>query len=415
MKNLVPLVVRDQSSRSEVVLASTFLCAVFFVGIRTGHENIIRLHVDYIFYPIFFLYAAKLVLSKGIFDVPMKLSNLTLSAAMLFLTVASIAFQMAFTKFETEGALWLCKYIALIFIIINLSKILTLDGWVELYVLITKVSIIFVYISFALGLAGITAGADIWDGVIIRPHGLYSEPSNLCWTLPFLALYAWGNKNFKLMAVALSTIALVQSPTVLLVLFVSFIIYSYFMQSFIVKVAILLAVFCSFGFFALLGEGYSGDILSTGFLPLDRLLLGLLALNQGSGSGNARWDLLLQWWEFVINNPWIIFIGLGPGVSNAYTFDIAGGMTLDTNIFSAMTNAYGIIAPLLAIVYTLHVLGTAKITEAAKLLLICLLVSSIINVSGVFWQITYILFLLIVRNHIDDLSANGGERNRFRN
>lgn len=375
-------------------LALSFLFSVFFVGLRYSYESSIRIHFDYL---VFFIFAA--LISANLIRQPNSFiraqrTEFFISTVLVIMIFVSFSIQLYTGLFELEAILWVAKYSLLLYIVHWIARSLSLSFLVLAFVQVSKLSIPFVFLSYVLGRMGIVAGADIWSDGTIRPHGFYSEPSNLCWALPFLCFYTWQQRSYGWFAASLLTMAVAQSPTILVVSTISFLGYWTFRPA-------------HRGFYPLFGamalaliyiswELFSSDIISaqTGVVQIDRLILGISAIGKASGGGNARWDLLLQWWNFVATNKWILLFGLGPGASNAYVEKITGGMTLDTNIVSAVINSSGIPVLFFIILSTIRALLSRSLPQAPRVLLLCLASSSLVNVSGIFWQATFLLFLM---------------------
>jgi hypothetical protein len=130
---------------------------------------------------------------------------------------------------------------------------------------------------------------------------------------------------------------------------------------------------------------------------IQRLVGGVLRFTTDSeGFANSRYDLTQNWFDFVLNNPTILFVGLGFGVSNAYTESFNSGMTFDVSLPAMLLNSFGIVGVIFVFLCIGFTIYKQRLNSEFVWIFCSIFVASLINPSGIFWQMLVFLFALTV-------------------
>lgn len=384
-----------RQNKLENQFANAFFFSVFFVALRIG-ESVNRLPTQYVFILfslIFFGFSTKkrdVVFYRQLILIP-------------FFILIHFFFAHLFQDILPEGFgsnfFWFIQYLFLFTLILYFSLSVSKEQILNAYLVNGKYAFIVVFITLAISIVFKKGfGADYWSNGWIRPHGLFSEPSNLCYLLPGFMMISILKKNKKLLYFTLFTMLIVMSPTVYGVAIITFILYLFVYAKLIVKLLFSLIIFVLTNLFVLFGgelykvlEG-SGGVLTS----IQRLIGGvLLVTNNDPSYANARVDLALGWSNFVSKNQNVLFCGLGLGVSNSYTNEFNGGMTFDTSIILMLINSFGIFIASIIISLIIYSFYRARNDKLFLWVYISLFIGTIFNPSGVYYQYTVLVFFFI--------------------
>lgn len=384
-----------RQNKLENQFANAFFFSVFFVALRVG-ESVNRIPTQYVF----------ILFSIIFFGFSNKKRDIFFYGQLIiipFFILLHFFFAHLFQEILPEGFgsnfFWFIQYFFLFTLILYFSLSVSKEQILSAYLVNGKYAFIVVYITFVISIflkKGI--GADYWSNGWIRPHGLFSEPSNLCYLLPGFMMISILNKNKKLLIFTMVTMLIVMSPTVYGVALITFILYLIVYAKLIVKILLSLVIFISTNLLVLFGgdlykalEG-SGGILTS----IQRLIGGvLLVTNNDPSYANARVDLALGWSNFVSKNHNVLYCGLGLGVSNSYTNAFNDGMTFDTSIILMLINSFGILISAIIIILIIYSFYRVRSNKLFLWVYISLFIGTIFNPSGVYYQYTVLVFLFI--------------------
>lgn len=374
-------------------LTNSFFFALFFVSLRIG-EIPHRIPSFIYFILSFVIYVFS---NKSASKIYYQLFLLAIFLAAQF----SISLLFQSNDFVENSLLvkcfWFFQYLGLLMIVLFFGLVIDKDVLLHGYLKMGKIALFFVYVSFILTLIfNYGIGSDVWSNGWIRPHGFFSEPSNLVYILPGFLMYGILNKKKIFSWVIIGTIFLSLSPTVYGVTLIVLFFYLLTIVNKFQRIAILIAsIFLLLGFiiygYTIYSNFDSSNALS---FSIQRLIGGVLKVTNSDDSlSNSRADLAFVWFDFIKQNPFAFYIGFGLGVSNAYTDYYNNGMTLDSSIIIMLINSFGLIITMLIIVLIGYSIYKSSDNKLYQWIFLSIVVGQIFNPSGVYYQ--YFVFLLM--------------------
>lgn len=386
--------------KNKIYLTNSFFITLFFVTLRIG-ETSHRIPTYFLFISFFVYLFITNKTSLKVFKV------ITFIFILTFLHfIISIFFQknFYFINFFYEKLFWFFQYIILLLIIIYLAFLINEKIFLKSYFKIGKISIYFVYISLLLSIfikSGI--GADVWSNGWIRPHGFFSEPSNLVYVLPGFLMEGIINKKKINIILIILTIILTLSPTVYGVTLITYLLYFYSSLTKIKKLIYIIFIILVVFSFVIYGYTLYSNFDSSNALSfsIQRLIGGVLKItNNDDSMSNSRADLAYGWYNFINQNPFALYFGFGLGVSNAYAPYFNDGMTLDSSIIIMLINSFGLLIMLVILGFIIFAIYLSRSNKVYQWIFIPIFVGQIFNPSGVYYQyLVLLLMILILKKH----------------
>jgi hypothetical protein len=386
-----------QKTSKEQILAYTLLFSTFFVALRVGFEEIVRIptQITFVIYSIYYLLSTKRVI-KSDYSYYYLIVTPAFLVTQFFISI--LVQETIIGGVSIDAFAWFLKYLLFYILVALTASVVNSEQLLSAYLKVGYWSLPFVYLSYiASSYFGFSLGADYWQEGWVRPHGFFSEPSNLSYYLPGLLIHGFIKKSKFMILIAAFTIMLVMSPTVYAVSVLSLLTYFYYRGGRIFKIGTLITAICIIVIMVNFGKMMHASLEGSGAIlhSLSRLIEGFLRFGSDADAySNSRYDLTLQWSEFIAGNKFILLTGLGFGVSNSYADKFNDGMTFDLSLWTMLINSFGVIG-------SIFVLGTIFISFAKKgrssafnWIYYTIFVASLVNPSGIFWQMLVVVFLL---------------------
>jgi hypothetical protein len=379
-------------------LINSFFIALFFVSLRIG--EVPHRIPTFIFFILVSLY----------YFVTSKISRLIINK-IIYVSLILILHFLFCLFFQNNDNIkdplflklsWFLQYLFLLILIIWMGLQLDHEILLISYLKIGKISIYFLYLLLFLTLVLNTSlGADVWSNGWIRPHGFFSEPSNLVYVLPGFLMYGIINKRKIFTFIIIFSILLTLSPTVYGVTIITLLLF-YYSRASKYKKLIFIAIFLTVLFLFILFGYYiyqSFDSSNALSFSIQRLIGGILKITNNDDSlSNSRADLAIGWFDFIKLNPFAFVFGFGLGVSNAYTPYYNNGMTFDSSIIIMLINSFGFVIMCLILIFILYAIYISKENKSFQWIFISVFIGQIFNPSGVYYQYFIILLSIVSLN-----------------